>query len=288
MVGLRYLAMAFTGSGVAAFQQPTAVESFASVWTPLALVVYAGLGWRLVVTARRREPEALAWLFALASFAPVSQVFPFVYPVADRYLYFIAPGLFGALALAGSHALADDARARRTTAVVAAVAIVASLGFATQSFLRARIWRGEPYVLADSERHYPDGLTAHLLAARRYAKQGEPERAAASLGRARERGFNGLSQVLNDPVYRAARAHPAFEAELAALARHWIARFEGAPPTQLGLSALAQAHFVAGDVAAALAALDRGLALGGPLDEALRRTRDAMARRAEERDGGDR
>ena len=87
---------------------------------------------------------------------------------------------------------------------------------------------------------------------------------------------------------RAARAHPAFEAELAALARHWIARFEDAPPTQLGLSALAQAHFIAGDSAAALGALDRGLALGGPLDDALRRTRDAMARRSEERDGEDR
>ena len=48
--------------------------------------------WR---TLARRELEAAFWVAAAASFAPVSQVFPFLNPVADRYLYCILPGLIG-------------------------------------------------------------------------------------------------------------------------------------------------------------------------------------------------
>ena len=50
-------------------------------------------------TLRARKPEAAWWIGAAAAWAPVSQVFPFLNPIADRYLYFMLPGLIGGASL---------------------------------------------------------------------------------------------------------------------------------------------------------------------------------------------
>ena len=50
----------------------------------------------------RRREEGAWWLCAAVGFAPVSQFFPFEFPIGDRYLYFILPGLFGGVTLAAT------------------------------------------------------------------------------------------------------------------------------------------------------------------------------------------
>ena len=41
---------------------------------------------RSVVVLRRRSPELAFWVWAGVSFLPISQLFPFLYPMADPYL----------------------------------------------------------------------------------------------------------------------------------------------------------------------------------------------------------
>ena len=67
-----------------------------------SVIAFALLGYRVVATLRARSVEAGFWLLAAASFFPVSQIVPLPFPIADRYLYGILPGLLGGLLLAGA------------------------------------------------------------------------------------------------------------------------------------------------------------------------------------------
>src|SRR5262249_42793096 len=112
-LGLRYLAIASTSLGVSAFHEPEPARSPLDPWWLASLPVYALLAGRLAAAARRRVLEPGFWALALASSAPVSQLFPFLSPMADRYLYFILPGLLGAGLLAAQEGAARlAARAR--------------------------------------------------------------------------------------------------------------------------------------------------------------------------------
>ena len=103
-IGARYLAMAATSYGVAAFHEPARALSWLDPWWLAGLAAGALLAVRCALALVRRREEAAWWVWAAASYAPISQVFPFLYPMADRYLYTILPGLLGAVMLVAREA----------------------------------------------------------------------------------------------------------------------------------------------------------------------------------------
>ena len=266
-IGARYLVMASTSRGTSAFHDPEPVHSWLDPWWLLALPLAALLSWRVVVVARRQEPEFVWWVWAAVSFAPVSQIFPFLHPMGDRYLYFILPGLLGgALGLGGEawKRLSDVQRRRAGPLAIVLLAGVLVL-FGVGSRGRAAIWRSNAFLLADAAVHYPDGMVASVLAARRAALANDAEGTVAALRRAQSRGYNRFEVIEGDPVYAFARDDPAFRELVYEMAATWIASAERKPdPTQAELLSLGRAHVARGELEQALDALERGIALGGP------------------------
>ncbi len=215
---------------------------------------------------------------AAASFVPVSQLFPFLIPVADRYLYFILPFLLGGLFLGLQQLLGGDtARERTAVRILMTVSILAVIGFGVRSHERAKLWRNETLLLVDAARHYPDGGTAHYLRARRYAQEGDAAAAVASLRSASELGVDRFDSIRRDPAFGPLRSDLAFEALLFELAGLWIER---APPlsesTQPELLARARAHLAREEDCSAAAALLRAADVDGPLADVVRRELDAL------------
>jgi hypothetical protein len=126
-------------------------------------------------------------------------------------------------------------------------------------------------VLADAARHHPRGTVARLLEARRAAAAGDVDGAVAALEAARARGWDFYFSLLRDPAYEPVRRHPRFQALLetfAAATIETVTRRERV--SQIDLRDLAEAHRLRGETAEAVAALERALALGGPLEPELR------------------
>ena len=208
-IAARYLVMAATSYGVSAFHQPDPVTSPLDPWVIGALAMLVLLGARSLWALIGRREEAAWWAWAAISFLPVSQITPFVYPIADRYLYFILPGLLGGVLLAARDLLAPLARSPRAGRLARAgeVAVLClGIAFAWQSYERAALWTSERLLLADAIRHYPDGPSAHYAKAREAADLGRPRggrrapapghrrraaRARAALRRSRLRGPSG-------------------------------------------------------------------------------------------------
>jgi hypothetical protein len=278
-IALRYLVMAATSLGVSAFHETGPVQGPLDPWLLLGLLVLAGLGWRLGVTLRRRGVEAVYWIWALLAFAPVSQIFPFLYPMGDRYLYFILPGLLGGALCALCEAGERLPAARRRPAALAAGAFVAVLCafFAVRSVERAAIWRSTASLVADAARHYPEGVSANILRAQRAAQAGDVDGVVAALRAAAARGYNRFEQIDAEPAFAGLREEPRFRAVVSEIAAGWIARGrEQEHPTQQELQMLAHAHFVRGEREEAIAALHRALALGGPRDALIRADLEAL------------
>jgi tetratricopeptide (TPR) repeat protein len=213
--------------------------------------------------------EAAWWVAAAASFAPVSQIFPFLNPVADRYLYFILPGLIGGTLCAGL-----ELRGRLPASAwrgAAAAAVALSVLFAVQSAARAELWRGELFLLVDAAKHYPEGGTASFLRAREFAQKRDVEAAVAELRRASERGIDRFMALEGDPGLAPIRSEPAFRELLRELAGRWIetAQRRGLR-TQAELRMLALAHLQRDELDQALAAFERALEVGGPLEPVVR------------------
>ena len=284
---LRYLLMASSSWGVSAFHEPPLSLSWSDPWLLAAAVVLLLLGARLVVTLRRRSPEAAGWIWVLAAFAPVSQIYPFLYPMSDRYLYFMLPGLLLAACFAGGDLLtrlpSERARGLARQGLVAATLLVCIL-FGLRSAERARIWRSEDAVMADAARHYPGGVSDLFLRARRAASEGDVATAETLLRRASARGWDFWNVLLKQPAFEPIRGERRFKALLADLAAAQIEKLERQPRlSQAELRNLADAHAVRGETEAALAALDTAIARGGPFDESLRERRNELARTASPR-----
>lgn len=280
-LAMRYLVMASTSLGVSAFHEPEPIGSWFDPWWLSSLVALALLGWRLVVAARRRSPEVAYWTWALVSFAPISQIFPFLYPLADRYLYFILPGLLGGalfmvLEVFDRFVPADEARRRATFAAIAAAVSICA-GFAVHSHARAGIWRYAGTLTADAARNYPDGVSANLLRAKQAAREGDGVRAAAALQAAAARGFNRFEKIYNDPGFGPVLRHPDFAAALDEMAWGWIQKVEArAAPTQGELRMAAHAHIARREYAEARRMLMVALEHGGALDPAIREDLDQL------------
>lgn len=270
-IAARYVWMSVTSLGVSTFHEPEPVRSWLDpVWLAGAAMGLA-VAVRSVVVLRRRSPEIAFWVWAVASFLPISQLFPFLYPMADRYLYFILPGLMG-----GAIFVARDVAARFAAPVwlpraTAAAALALAVAFGAHAFERAGIWASPVRVLSDSAAHYPHGRTARLVEARRAALAGDSDAALAALRRAWQLGFNRYEQLQSDPTLASLRGDPRFTALVREIATWWVERMQAKPdPTQIELRTLAMAQLARGERDSARDSLERALAKGGPIDDRIR------------------
>ncbi len=268
-VALRYLAMAVSGYGLSPFQDLKPATSWLDPWWLASLPVLGVLGWRLAVTLRRRSVEAAFWIWAALSFAPISGVVPLPHIIADRYLYFILPGLIGGVLLAGAEAVQRIPAVPGRPAfahlgrVLAVLAVVWIAALARLAYARSFVWRSETTVMADTMIHYPEGRWALVARAAKAAARGERESAVEYLERARDMGFRKLD-VLLTPRYANLRGTPGFDALLIEFADDWIERVKSIPhPNQEDLLVLAQGYIVKGDLDAAQGALEGAVSAGG-------------------------
>jgi hypothetical protein len=268
--GSHYLVMAVSSYGLSAFHQPEPAGLF-DPWWLAALPLSALLLWRIVLVARRRSEELAYWVAAAAAFAPISQIFPFIYPMGDRYLYFILPGLIGGtlfLALEGRERLAslrgaDAAAAATRVALAAGVAL--AIFFGLRSHGRAGVWRDDTRLFIDAERHYPDGGPANLLKARRAAQMGDVAGAVSALERAEERGFDNFMALPEDPALAPIAGTADFVEFQRAMAGRWIVQAEaGGRRNQASYHLLAHAHMLREEWAEAEVALAQAIAAPGP------------------------
>ncbi len=265
-VAMRYLVMASTSYGLSAFHEPDAA-GWLDPWWLASLPILAAVGWRTFAMLRDRRPEAAWWIFALVSFAPVCGVIPLPFPLADRYLYFILPGLIGGVALAGhewiaSRKLANPDAFRRGLRIAAALLLVV---FAARSFDRATIWRSASLVMADAVKHYPEGVAAKTQDATRAAQAGDADTAVELLERAHRRGYNRLDHLLM-AGYAAIQSDPAFVKLKQRWAREWIERLSrNDSPSQHELQLIAQAQLVLDDLESARDTILRAIERGGPI-----------------------
>jgi hypothetical protein len=292
-IALRYLALLLTTRGLSTFHEPAFARTWTDPWWLGGLAALGLVGARSALVLWRRRPEAAFWVWAAASYAAVCNlVLPLPFPMADRYMYFILPGLIGAVLLAGGGAVralraraaargVDADRAARSAAracAVAALAVLLALGARTHA--RARVFRNAEFMMADAELHYPDGVAAKTRQATRAARRGDADAAIEALRAAHARGYNRLDHLLNEPAYQALRSDPRFQALLVEVADEQLAYLaRNDTPSQLELHLAALAHLVRGDTAAAVGALERALEVGGPIDEQIRRDLDAVRAR---------
>lgn len=271
---VRYLVMAASSWGVSAYHEPDPVVSWLDPWWLAAVPLGAGLLWRMLVCLARREEEGAWWLAAAVSWAPVSQVFPFVHPIADHYLYFILPGLLGGLLLWSAPWLraASPARARALLAAAGALGLV----FAWHSSVRAKVWKSDLHLSIDAARHYPNGISAHLLRARSAAQAGDSASAIEELRAAGARGMFQFRMLEIDPGLAPLRGTPAFERLVRDWAGRWIDWSErSGAKTQSELRIRGQAHMKRGEFDAAERAFTRAIEAGGFETELARRELEA-------------
>jgi hypothetical protein len=133
--------------------------------------------------------------------------------------------------------------------------------------------------MADAERNYPDGTAAKTRQAVRAARDGDIETAVALLRQAHARGYNRLDHLLQEPAYAPYLEDPRFRALLVEFADGMLAHLgRSESPSQLELHVMALAHEVRGDTDAAVRALERALAVGGPIDARIERDLAALRR----------
>jgi hypothetical protein len=284
-VALRYLLMTISGVGLSTFHEPPPVLSFLDPWLLASIAVLGLLGWRVVVCLRRRSEEAVYWLWAAISFAPLSGVVPLPYPMADRYLYFVLPGLIGAGLLAWPE-VADRVGARlgriwasRARSAVQIGVLLLLVHFTFASHARSAVFRSAEGLMADAERNYPQGVAANTRKASRAARRGDYEMAVRHLRAAQARGYNRLDDLLTDPSYGPMQGDPEFVRMKLEMADDWIARLGDNPqPSQVEARALAQAYIVKDDLGAALRVIEAAILVPGPITKALEGDADMLRR----------
>jgi len=286
-VALRYYAMSISGLGLSSFHEPPPVLHFFDPMFLGGVLVTAGLAWRGLFRLRQHHREGVYWLWAAVCFAPLSGVVPLPYPMADRYLYFILPGLIGAVLLIAEESFQRLAerlewkgpRLERLNFAVLLLVGLYGLHLASASHSRAAIFQNAEKFMADSEMNYPNGAAANTRKASRAAREGDFETSIEHLRLAHARGYNRLDHLLKDPAYNGMWRYPPFVELREVMAREWLARLAQNPePSQIELMNMAQAYIVLDDLPAALNAVERGIALPGPLTEDLHENADKLSR----------
>lgn len=286
-IGARYLAMAATSFGVSAFHNPSLTTPWADPWWWAGLALGTAIVIRALFVIRRGRAEGAFWLWAAAAYAPISQLFPFLFPMGDRYLYVVLPGLVGAVCCAGIDLQerllrGRGARARRSSSrVVMALACAGLLALGARSFERARVFESSQSVNLDAARHYPDGIVASLLRAKRLGRENDLEGALSALQRATALGFDDFHAIDTEPAFATFKSAPRFRGFVSELAGAWLsqARDRGYS-TQTELRGMAQAHLVRGEREQAEQTLEEALARGGPASHEIRRQLEELRGRA--------
>ncbi len=274
-IGTRYLVMAATSYGVSPLQEPDPALSLLDPWWLASIPIGAFLVWRLVASLRERSCEAAWWLGAAAAFAPISQVFPFIYPMADRYLYTILPGLLGGMLLAArgiSQTLRERGQpivsADRIRAALVVAWAAALVFFAVRSHDNAGLWAQEMATLSEAAARYPAGISANYLRARDAAARGDARMAIAALAAAVAQSEASHRNYYADPGLQPLREDPVFlaYAREQAGARIAFARDSGYA-TQHWLRVIAHDHLLRNELEDALAAFEQALRARGPRDD---------------------
>jgi tetratricopeptide (TPR) repeat protein len=267
-IGGRYLVLASTSWGASAFHEPARVDRWSDPWLLAALLFGAVLGGRLLYTLALRRAEAVWWLWAAAAFAPVSQIFEFLYPMADRYLYLVLPGLIGGVLTLWCAGGRLERGPWRTVSMVATLVVV--LGFGVHASARARIWHSNLALMRDAARHYPAGIAAHHMRARDAAVAGDVAGTVRELRGALERGWDYFPDLQTDAVYLPLRTHPDFLALEQDVVKEWLEKEVRRPrPTQASVYRRAQAYVMLGDLERAVEAYEQAIEFGGPWTASL-------------------
>ncbi|MCP5041115.1 MAG: hypothetical protein GY944_08785 [bacterium] len=285
-VSLRYVVMSLSSYGLSVFHEPSPAQSWFDPWWLGSLVVLGLLAYRTVVCLLSGRREALFWIWAAVSFAPICGIIPLPFPMADRYLYFILPGLIGGVLLAGRDLVAPRVErlapslslATLNKALVVATVVWIAL-FAGRVHQRATVWRTGYSMMADAEAHYPQGMAAQTRIARRLALTGDAEGTVRALLAARARGYNRLDHLLNERGYDRVRSHPHFVELVNELAREWIDRYEQIEePDQYEYRVMAQAYVVLDEIDLAIERIRSGIERPGPIREGLEEDLDGLLR----------
>jgi tetratricopeptide (TPR) repeat protein len=277
----RYLVMAATSYGVSAFQEPGPVHSILDPWWIGGLLASALLGWRTIATLRARSAEAAYWIFAAGSFGPISQIWPFMHPMADRYLYFILPGLIGGSLLAAMEFRARwcEAASNRETRIrwapiatwwIALCTALVVVAFGIRSHANAGLWREEVRLLRSAVLRYPDGANASYYRAVLAAKRGDAESAVRELRATATISLGHMVRFSADPRFKPISREPVFHELINEIAGRWIefARSRGLE-SQTWLRSTGQAHRVRGEYRESIDCFERALRLGGPLQSEI-------------------
>jgi hypothetical protein len=261
---MRYLVMAATSWSVSAYHEPDPALSWLDPWWLGGLAVLVLLGTRTVVALRARSEETAWWVWAAAAFVPVSQIFPFVHPMGDRYLYAILPGLLGGAFLAVGPLAAPRLASPRARRALVAVGVALLVGFGWHARARAKLWGTPALLQADAARHYPDGVNAHLLRANEAVVNGRPNEAVKELRGAVRQGYDRVDLILAYPPYAALRGRPSFDAVVEEMAGIWVKRFgERENLSQAELFTLGVAYRLRGELEAARRTFERAAAVEG-------------------------
>jgi hypothetical protein len=261
------------------------------------------LVWRVIHVLIHRREEAAWWLWAAAGYLPISQVFRFLYPMADRYLYFILPGLIGAVFFAGLElwprlqVAVPCTRVRIPAAVTegrlaTVCAALVAIFFGLQSHQQARVWRSPTTIAIAAAANYPDGLTAHLLRARQAGLRGDVVACAGELQVVTARGYAQFWELQSDSAFATVLAAPEMRAVVRGMAANWIELIRTRlDVTHYELFLLGQAHLVRGEFEEAEAALQEALDIGGVVDaqihDLLTRLRSRSSRLRKQEDPTD-
>jgi hypothetical protein len=290
----RYLVMATASYGLSVFHQPGPTDSPLDPYFLLGVATLLVLGFLCVRALWRRHPAA-GWLgLAVASYAPVAQLFAFRFPIADRYLYFIIAGLLGALLVTLSPQLrtALEAMRRRSlparphALVGAALALAILLGYGAHAHARARVWGSAEAIDLDAVANYPEGVTGQLYRARRAVAMGDADTAVEALEALVRLGSDNPMAYLTDPALQPLRGDPRYEALLKRIARNWLAHYEQLPNKAPGFAVVDAViyYILIGDLDKADAVLDHAQRAPGAvapqtldqLRESVRRERAAL------------
>ena len=291
-IGLRYLAMAATSYGIGPLQEPPPVLEVFDPWWLIAVPVGGALLLRIVSTLRSRSEEAAWWLGAAAAFAPISQIFPFLHPVADRYLYPILPGLIGGVLLFGRQFVDSkkwEVSTRRVAGGACAGAVVLLCAiFAFRGFEQAALWSTPVAAMEAAAERYRDGSIAWYLRGRAAAQAGDAEAAVYALRESHRRAEAVQRNFYSDPAVAAIADDPVFMNFARERAQERIESASRAGlETQHWLRVRAHDHLIRGELDNALPLFERAFRAGGPRDAVVQREIEAVRAMIGERDRGE-
>jgi hypothetical protein len=277
-LGARYLLMAASSAGVSAYQLPIAPQSWWGSWWLASLPIGGVLLWRIFSGIARGKREAAYWLGAAAAFAPISQFIPFYFGMADRYLYFILPGLLVATLLWREEVVSRVARRLPTLERSIAlgdktlrVAVILLLFFfASRSTERAALWKEKGSLLIESAANYPHGGPASLVRTVNALERGDIESAIPEIRNVVDTRYHEYVNLFDMPKLARYANHPEVRALHERVARLTIEGIEErGVTTQRQMRSIASAYFYLGNNTAAIAQLEQALRRGGPERQAI-------------------